>query len=253
MKGSGYPNNSHLIILDYDADDLTLGNLESPSPRSQELRDFEAYNRTTLPLLVEANLRAIVESQVAPIEERVRAMVVDIVRTCQSTVARNFHLMVAPNLSADDQTAPSTQPTASAEAAIQPQEDAAQAFLDDSGRKSLDFFREPPHLNAEAGFSFSGPISSVGGSQDPNSDSGYSSLPCSCSCSCHDYSNTWNTANGKELSSCSLDLQLTNNKGRSSCQSCAYMHINFDDLNGLDASDLYNDFDENNDRIEPEV
>lgn len=227
---------SRLTKLDYDAHDLTLADLEPSSPRSQELRDFEAYNRTTLPLLVEANLRAIVESQIAPIEERVRAMVVDVVRTCQSTVARNFYLMVAPASSTHDRTQPSTQTTASTEAAAQSQEESTQAYLDDTGETSSSFFREPPHLNAEAGSSFPGPISSIGGSQNPYSDSGYSSLPCSCSCSCHDYSNTWNTANGKELSSCSLHLQLMNNKGRSSCQSCDYMHFDFD----LEFDDFWN-------------
>lgn len=196
------------------------------------------------------------ESQVAPIEERVRAMVVDIVRTCQSTVARNFHLMVAPNPSADDQTATSTQPTASIEAALQSQKESNHALFDNTRGSSSAFFREPPYLNAEVGSSFSGPINSVGGSQDPGSDSGYSSLPNSCSCSCHGHSKTWNTANGKELSIYTLNLELTNDKDRfyrSNCQSCAYMHINLDDLNGLDLSDLYHGFDENNDIIESEV
>lgn len=183
-------------------------------------------------------------------------MVVDIVRTCQSTVARNFHLMVAPNPSADDQTATTTQPTASIEAALQSQKESNHALFDNTRGSSSAFFREPPHLNAEVGSSFSGPINSVGKSQDTNSDSGYSSLPCSCRCSCHYLYESWDIADCKELSSCFLRLQLTNNKVRSNCRSCADKHINLDDLNGLDEldlSDLYNDFDAYNDGIEPEV
>ena len=199
---------SDVATQDYEADDLLSENFEIFSPRSQELRDFEAYNRTTLPLLVEANLRAIVESQIAPIEERVRAMVVDIVRTCQSTVARNFHFTIAPGSIAGDRMQSSSQTIASPERAAYTLGEPAQTNLVGTVDNSLDFFHEPPHLNAEASASIPGPVSnhnSFGSHQSSHSDSGYASLPSSCNCSCHGYSNSWNTANGEKLTRCVSD------------------------------------------------
>ncbi|KAL8821639.1 MAG: hypothetical protein Q9191_007267, partial [Dirinaria sp. TL-2023a] len=55
-----------------------------------ELADFEAYNRTELPRLVEANLQTLVNAEILPLEESLKRMLVDIVRRCQSTVAQNY-------------------------------------------------------------------------------------------------------------------------------------------------------------------
>ncbi|KAL9134542.1 MAG: hypothetical protein Q9175_004270 [Cornicularia normoerica] len=192
----------------YEAEDLLLENLEPSSPGSRELRDFENYNRTTLPLLVEANLRAIVESQIAPIEERVRAMVVDIVRTCQSTVARNFHLTIAPTSLANDRVHSSSQAIASNVITTHTHEEPALISTDGTAGNSLDFFREPSFLNAKASASLPGPMykqSSTTADQNPSLDSGYASLPYFCDCSCHDYSIASNTANGETSSTCVLD------------------------------------------------
>ena len=184
-------------------DDISPGNLEPSSPRSQELQDFEAYNRTALPLLVEANLRAIVESQIAPIEGRLRAMVVDIMRTSQSTVARNFNLMNAPTSLVDDRTQPHSQTVTLAELGTHTREEPTQTSGDDAADNPSELYREPPHLNAEASAATPGPVSIATGSQDPSSDSGYSSNPQSCACSCH--SNIWNVPDGKKLSRYALD------------------------------------------------
>ena len=197
-------------VLDYEADNLLQDSLEPASPRSQELRDFEAYNRTTLPILVEANLRAIVESQIAPIEERVRAMVVDIVRTCQSTVARNFLTISSPS-SNNSQLQSSSQIKPSIENSVHSHRDSTQLSMDGMGGNSLDFFREPPHLNAEASAlvpDLTHAPYSVTESQSQNSDSGYGSLPNTCGCSCHHYLNTSNLANGKKLLYCVMDPLL---------------------------------------------
>ncbi len=206
-----------LAFLDYELDNLSPATLEPSSPRSRELRDFEAYNRTALPILVEANLRAIVESQVAPIEEHVRAMVVEIVRTCQSTVAHNFRSTIAPNSSTNDRMQTSPQPIASIKSTAHSLAEPAQLLSNDTAGNSMDFFREPPHLNAEARASLPGPVynhSNVTGHHSQSSDSGYGSFPDPgnsldpCNCSCHDYSNTWNTANGENPSNIVSDLQL---------------------------------------------
>ena len=173
------------------------------------MRDFEAYNQTALPLLVEANLRAIVESQIAPIEDRVRAMVVDIVRTCQSTVARNFNLMIASTSSVDDRTQPHSQTVTLGESSANTREELARLPRNDTADNPLDLYREPPHLNAEASTTFPDPVSMATGSQNLDSDSGYSSIPHSCACSCHNHSNTGNVVDGKKLSNRAPDFQLT--------------------------------------------
>lgn len=204
MKGCTGPFKSDIVALDYEEDEFET--CQASSPRSQELRDFDNYNRTNLPLLVEANFRAIVDPQIAPIEEHVRALVVDLVRICQSTVARNFQLTIASASLANDRTESSNQTIASTESAVQTDGEPIQTFGD--GTAGLDFFREPPHVNAEASTLLPGPVhnnGSVTGSQDPNSDSGYSSLPWSCSCFCHRHSNPPNTANGKKLSTCASE------------------------------------------------
>ncbi|KAL8791001.1 MAG: hypothetical protein Q9195_006075 [Heterodermia aff. obscurata] len=66
------------------------------SPQSRSFADFEAYSRTELPRLVEANLQVIVSSEMAPLEESLRAMLVDIVRRCQSTVVQNYGRIHSP-------------------------------------------------------------------------------------------------------------------------------------------------------------
>ena len=191
-----------LATLDYETGGTTPERLEAPSPRSRELQDFETYNRTALPLLVEASLRATMESEFAPIEERLRAMVVDIVRTCQSAVAQNFHLTIAPASSANDQSQSPSRTILSIETAVQTHGEPFQSFPNSSAANPPDFYREPPHLSAEASIPFASSIYSHGsaiGSQNSNSDSGYGSAPPSCDCSCHGYSNTWNTANGEKI------------------------------------------------------
>ena len=203
---------SDVAILDYKAEDFPLDNLEPSSPASRELRDFETYNRTALPLLVEANLRAIVESQIAPIEERVRAMVVDIVRTCQSTVARNFHLTIAPTSLANSRTQSSSEVSASAGIAVGDHGEPAQVPMDRTADSPMEFFPElshlnletsaPPHLNSEASGSLQviPQLESITENMNQDSDLGFTSPLFPCGCSCHDYSNNWNTANGENFS-----------------------------------------------------
>ena len=140
------------------------------------------------------------ESQVAPIEDRVRAMVVDIVRTCQSTVAQNYHRTVAPASLANSQMRSSSQTIASTGSTVPTYQGLVQPSSDSTAGDPLDFFREPALLNLEASLSFPDPVynhNSLTASQNRSSDSGYGTLQSPCDCSCHDYSDTWNTANGE--------------------------------------------------------
>ena len=170
------------------------------SPGSRELRDFEVYSRTTLPLLVEANLRVIVESQVAPIEERVRAMVVDIVRTCQSTVARTFHLTIAPTSLVQDRGPSTTQASASNDITAHTQEEPVHGSAYGTAGNSLNFFQEHSPINAEASASLPTPMYDHNNSinhQSQSQDSGYGTLTDTCDCICHYDLNTRITTVGK--------------------------------------------------------
>lgn len=209
---------SDLDILDYEVEDISLETLEPLSPSSRELRSFEIYNRTTLPILVEANLRAIVESQVAPIEERVRAMIIDIVRTCQSTVARNFHLTIAPASLSNDRIRSSLPPIASTETNTTSLPEAIEPAVNDpmtTTDSSQEFFNEPPHFDVGDNASLQGPMSDWDiispenrtGLVDQVSDSGYASLPHFGGCSCHTC-NTMNAPKGGISPDCVPNMQL---------------------------------------------
>lgn len=137
-------------------------------------------------------------------------MVVEIVRTCQSTVARNFHLAIAPTPSANNRTQSPSQATASIRSAVHMHEEPAEVPMDGTAGSAPEFFPEPSQFNSEANTSLPAnlQLESVTEIQTQDPESGYAGFPCSCGCSCHDYSNNWNTANGEKLSKCNLEMQL---------------------------------------------
>ncbi|KAM0795837.1 hypothetical protein BDR22DRAFT_919345 [Usnea florida] len=63
------------------------------SPAMQEFEEFEAFIYRALPQLVEANLQAMVKTEMVPIEKNLRMVFVDVVRRCQSIVAEKFRLI----------------------------------------------------------------------------------------------------------------------------------------------------------------
>ena len=191
-----------LTIPDYGIQDLPAENVEQWSPRSLELREFETYNRTALPLLVEAHLRALMESEIAPIEERVRAMVIDILRDCQSTVARRFHMTRSSTLLANNQMPALSQATTLDQADVHMSTEYPQLPTDETAEGPLNFFHELPHVTSESGASLPGPMTTATGFQDRSSDSGYASLRTSCGCSCHENSDNSDLANGEKRSDC---------------------------------------------------
>ena len=142
------------------------------------------------------------ETQIAPIEEGLRAMVVDIVRTCQSTIARNYNIMIAPTSLANDQTQPNSQTVTPGESSANIREESARLPRIDAADNLSELYREPPHLNAEASATTPGPVSSVIAPQNLSSDSGYSSIFNPCACICHGYSNNGSTEKGKKLPNC---------------------------------------------------
>ncbi|KAG8533891.1 uncharacterized protein KY384_001632 [Bacidia gigantensis] len=155
------------------------------SPGSQELLEFEAYNRTALPLLVEANLRTVIDSQLKPIEEDLKAALTDIVRRCQTMVADNFQVMKNKS---SDATIASASPDL--------RRDSSNPFdvhsnIGKSSRPSnfshppTAFYQEPQLLDPEAANFM--PINAAQNVYNAeNVDSGYGSLTRNCLCICHD-------------------------------------------------------------------
>jgi hypothetical protein len=185
-----------------------------PSPASQEIVDFESYSRRALPTLVEANLQAIVGAEMAPIEESLRTLLVDIVRRCQSTVAQNFQRLHGAKPNSNSSTrSPSL-------GSVPIQQPLPQPSI---VNQALHHYQEPPFQSLEAGVSDWGSRLEnhvhVEGSQAPFSDSGYGSAvnhdPCDCPC--HLNNNFGDAVSGLQ-----------------SCEWCTLKHFDFDSFLGND-------------------
>lgn len=136
--------------------------------------------------------------EVAPIQEQLRTILVDIVRNCQATVAQNFELL-------GSQSATTRVPRqASSYETNLPQivEEESSEREEGSGvdTRGPIFFVEPPHLNEEMITSV--PVASA---YPPNqdstlartSDSGYASQSNFCGCWCHFTSELSSTLYGR--------------------------------------------------------
>ena len=180
------------------------------SPASQELWEFGAYSRAALPQLVEANLRATLDTDLKPIEENLRTQLVDIVRRCQSVVEENFRITRGSKVGTGD----GLEPIISA----QPGEDVPLSHTPVPATtmqgQMTDFFHEPPLMAPEMNISFA-PIAGFTGGPDPFKgqlvDSTYGTLPEPCECVCHVFcTNTCNDCIGKhsDLGSSSFDEMI---------------------------------------------
>ena len=174
-------------VPDHDPSPQAFQGAQSISSPSSDLRNFETYNRTTQPLLVEASLRAVVNVEVAPIEERLRTLVVNIVRNCQATVAQNFELLNnrptiagVPRQTSSNENLPQV-----AEEESSGREEGTGGGADTHGPN---LFVEPPHLNGDIVTSVP-VVSNYLTCQNKHlariSDSGYGLHSNSCGCSCH--------------------------------------------------------------------
>ena len=159
------------------------------SPVTQELEEFEAYNCRALPRLVEANLQAMVNTKMVPIEEDLRRLLVDIVRRCQSTVAEKFRV------TRPQRKVSINSPQQSSSQAISQLPSGGETFLTNSqllaptiADTTLGFSEEPPHVHVEAGPSYPRPPEGTDRLETPQNqltDSGYGGFPEACDCNCH--------------------------------------------------------------------
>ena len=198
MSGIFTDRTSHLT--DFEAQVQLPESFTPSSPATQELEEFEAYNRRALPRLVEANLQAMVNTKMVPIEEDLRRLLVDIVRRCQSTVAENFRVTRPPRKVSTN------SPQQSSSQAISPLPPRGETLLTDSqllaptmADTTLGFFEEPPHVHVEAGPSCQRPLEGTDRlelSQNQFTDSGYGGFPEACDCNCHFVSEIDDIVNG---------------------------------------------------------
>lgn len=167
---------------------MTFHPSDVPStPNSRGLADFEAYNRTELPRLVEANLQVMVNAEIAPLEESLKAFLVDIVRRCQSTVAQNYSRIKSSESSAI--AAPIAPPNTvssmpfieAAHSHYPPSMTVPEVTTSINNISHVQsFFEEPPLLNARKAALTSGSFCHNNAhvpSNNIGSDSGYGTLP----------------------------------------------------------------------------
>lgn len=180
---------SILILQVYEYQGLEIDT--GKSPRSRILEDFETYSRTELPRLVEANLQVMVDARIAPLEESLKAMLVDIVRRCQSTVAQNYG-RINPTNPADGggadlrevTTPPSIgqTPTTPTEGILAPSVKGMSTDISTNIEPQHDgqsFFEEPPLLTADEADAIAALFPSL--PHNNAFDSGYGSQP-TCDC-----------------------------------------------------------------------
>jgi hypothetical protein len=81
-------------IVDYEIE-AEIDLPRPPSPSSQEVADYEAYQRTELPRLVEAMLEAMIQARTDPLEERYKPFFLEIVRGAQSSLNQRWEMRKA--------------------------------------------------------------------------------------------------------------------------------------------------------------
>ena len=113
----------------------------------------------------------------APIEATLRTQLEDIVRRCLARMAENFQFFNEPPFAAEDTTTPlpGLLPRNEPHNIVPP-----LPFAIPAPGAAIDFFQEPPHLDAEA--SASAPSVAQPGQGALPTDSGYGSNSCPCSC-----------------------------------------------------------------------
>ena len=190
-----------LIPFDIEESPQLAEETVSSSPVAQSFHEFIAYSRIALPMPVEANLQAIVNAEMAPSEDRLKILVVDIIRRCQSTVAQNFEQLKKPMSKLPD----SKLLSAGADAPDGPREEETSPTRsltrEGVARGALLHYQELPFFDPFAGLDVD--QTPQAGLLDipavPVSDSRYRSSDSGCLCSCHLGIDSSNSANGMKL------------------------------------------------------
>lgn len=176
-------------MTDFEAQFRLNEAFASSSPALQDFEDFEEYSRRALPRLVEANLREMVNTEMVPIEENLRRLLVDVVHRCQSTVTENFRVTRVTRSTSVNSPQPesshTTPPTPPSEEMLPTD---SQLIIPTSAFATPGSVQVPNQVSAEAGPSCPRPPEGDDALEPfPNlfTDSGYGSTQETCDCGCH--------------------------------------------------------------------
>ena len=167
------------------------------SPGSQEQREYDNYTRTELPLLVEASIQSVIDTEMTPIEENVKKILVDIVRDCQSKMARKYEQMKRTRSSASPSTQHSSQGFTTAQTTEEVSIPNSQTSLSDPSRPLTLLNNESPYVainTVPAGVEEF--HENVSRQSHQSQLDGYGSSFESCFCNCHINTNTNEPSNG---------------------------------------------------------
>ena len=135
----------------------------------QELADF---TKARLPQMVEANLRPMIDTDLATVEPRLRQLLPDIVKSCQEAINQSFRawrdLKLTPSSSSTDSISEEAQAT-SMLSPFNPDQDQERSKMHDLDHPTLPSAPSLPMLE----------------------DSDYISSSTYCHCNCHVNSNEW--------------------------------------------------------------
>ena len=167
--------------------DIELEQELSPSDPGQPSSSwsFDEINQQAVLTLVDAHLRVRLRTQMGPVEDQLRAEIVDIVRRCQSAVAASFQSHQEPSSGGADL---SHQPldTQNVDAPLvteaSPQNPGVRA--ETAASISPSFLQEPPFVDFED-IGLVQASRQLEATQVQNKDSGYESQSGRCDCSCH--------------------------------------------------------------------
>ena len=172
------------LTLQSDFEETVQANedIAPSSPESQEAQPFEAYARTVLPRMVEAELSPIIDARLGPIEQEMKTQIGDIVRDCLSKLEQDFRQSRETRLGntvrspfSHSYMAPVTETGGGVSLNANQSELLAPPINNVSN-----FYREPPHVSND-GYDHFQTASQLHPNQ--SSDSGYGSTePCQCVC-----------------------------------------------------------------------
>ena len=179
--------------------DIELEQALVPSSECQtpNFWSFDELNQQAVLALVDAHLRVRFRAQMGPMEDRLRAEIVDIVRKCQSAVAASFQSSPEPLTSLVG----ATQPSLDLQRASQPfmvgsSNQASEAQAPMAANISPSFLQEPPFVDFDD-VSLVQQLRPVRLSQSQINDSGYGSQDSRCDCSCHTAPGSSRSPNGE--------------------------------------------------------
>ncbi len=203
------------LETDYEVDNKVSEMTALGLSVSLGFEEFDAYARRELPQMLEARLRAEMNSNRAPIAQALRALLAEILPSCQSMVAENSRSIRGLR------TGTLKMPQGSSSPGIHPVLSGADALLRDwelppltTTQRHTDFTRQSPHVDIEGIAPTEQTKHGTGSQQNDQGQLAYSAYEVSmlsCICACH--------------SNCHLDQPLNGAPVGKDCGYCGADHV----------------------------